>query len=508
MAQRQRVSEMSAIERDRQWRETQRNTIAAVAFALACAAIAAIARSGTVGAIVFFGGVIGVEVRRFRRRRANREARKAALAPVVAEPLADGLVLGQDVESGKPTVLSDPQLAAHGLILGAAGSGKSITLSTILCDAIRRGLPVVAIDLKGSNRFGVQLQQAAQAAGREFQYFKLDGIGHWNPLQHGDATELKDKLISFERFTEPHYQRAAERYLQTAIQVLQQARPDRPVTLAAVVALLDPSQLQQLLKYVPNQMLSRVGPYLSRLNRDQKSAISGLQSRLALISESTPGAYLQPGDPPIDLRHALCGGNEVVYFGLNSSQYGKVAAQIAALVIQDLTTISGYRLGMGNQPLALVGVDEFSALDADNVLSLLARARESGISVLLATQEMADLERLAAGFRDQVLGIVGMTIAHRQSVPASADLIAKIIGTQTVWKHTEAIHRRRYLFESNWKEPTTLGSRREVEEFRIHPNVIKDLPTGRAVLITKTPVAAAGIVQVVPGPRGQNADGY
>ena len=48
----------------------------------------------------------------------------------------------------------------------------------------------------------------------------------WNPLAHGNATELKDKLIATERFTEPHYQRAAERYLQTAIQVLARAHPD------------------------------------------------------------------------------------------------------------------------------------------------------------------------------------------------------------------------------------------------------------------------------------------
>lgn len=321
-------------------------------------------------------------------------------------------------------------------------------------------------------------------------------------------------MISFERFSEPHYQRAAERYLQTAIQVLQQARPDKPVTLAAVVALLDPQRLQQLLKYVPKEMLARVGPYLSGLNRDQQSAIAGLQSRLALISESAVGQYLQPEKPYIiDLRRALCGGSEVVYFGLNSSRYGKLAAQIAALAIQDLTTVAGYRLGLSDQPLALVAIDEFSALDADNILALLARARarESRMSVLLATQEMADLERLAAGFRDQVLGIVGTTIAHRQSVPASAELIARMIGTQTVWKYTEAIHRGPTFVEAfvtrDWKRPTALGTRREVEEFRIHPNVIKDLPTGRAVLITKIPTAAARIVQVIPGLRLPHTNG-
>ena len=53
----------------------------------------------------------------------------------------------------------------------------------------------------------------------------------------------------------------------------------------------------------------------------------------------------------------------------------------------------------------------------------------------------------------------------------------------------------------------TAGSKREVEEFRIHPNTIKELPTGQAALITKTPRAEACIVQVIPGPRDGTSDG-
>jgi hypothetical protein len=80
-------------------------------------------------------------------------------------------------------------------------------------------------------------------------------------------------------------------------------------------------------------------------------------------------------------------------------------------------------------------------------------------------------------------------------------MIARMIGTQTVWKHTEAVHRRQTMAEiirDGYRRPTNIGSRREVEEFRIHPNTIKDLPTGQAVLITKTPQADARIIQIMP----------
>lgn len=262
--------------------------------------------------------------------------------------------------------------------------------------------------------------------------------------------------------------------------------------------LLEPSNLKRLLPHVPPEFASRVGPYLSHLNRDQQSAIMGLQSRLALLSESTPGTYLQPGEPTVDPWHTLLGGNEVVLLSLNSSRYGKLAPQIAALAIQDLTAVAGERLSRPHRPLALLAVDEFTSLDTDNLLALTSRAREAGISVLLSTQEMADLERLAKGFKDQVLGNTGVMIAHRQNVPDSAELIARMIGTKTVWKPTYQTDTIRHVWGSQTETRTGMGSTKEVEEFRIHPNVIKDLPTGAAVLITKIPTASAQTIRVEP----------
>jgi conjugal transfer pilus assembly protein TraD len=250
---------------------------------------------------------------------------------------------------------------------------------------------------------------------------------------------------------------------------------------------------------VPKELAYRVGPYLAALNRDQRSAVLGIQSRLAILSESTMGTYLQPGEPSIDLRRAMTGGNEVVLFSLNSSRYGKLAAQIAAMAIQDLIAVAGHRLSQANRPLALVAIDEFSALDADNLLNLLARAREAGISVLLSTQEVADLERLAPGFQDQVLGNTAVLLAHRQNVPSSAELIASMVGTKTVWKETFQTDRPRvYGIPIGQSGSTGRGTKREVEEFVIHPNIIKQLPTGAAVLLTKIPGAEARLIRVKP----------
>ncbi len=425
----------------------------------------------------------------------------------------DSVTLGSDPR-GRVVALSDRQLAAHALIVGASGAGKSTTMLSILEAQIRRGRPVIAIDMKGSPAFAAQLHRAAVAAGRGLRIFTPDGPGHWNPLAHGNATALKDKLISTERFSEPHYQRAAERYVQTVLTVLHARDPGTPARLDQVVSLMEPRRLAGSLRGVPEPLAERVLDYLSGLTGDQVSAARGLGTRLALLSESCAGPFVTPGGPPehtIDVRAGLDGG-DVILFSLNASVYGKLAAQLGALAIQDLVSASGYRLdgagaGVGTdtaagigaprgtgaptaRPGATIAIDEFSALGSDQVLALLARARESGISVLTATQEMADLQRAAPGFRDQVLGIVGVKIAHRQDVPESAEMVAKMAGTQWVWEETR--HVRSLLNPGTGPR----ASRRQVERFLVHPNEIKTLPVGHAVALTKLPTSEVRRVRV------------
>jgi type IV secretory pathway TraG/TraD family ATPase VirD4 len=400
-------------------------------------------------------------------------------------------------------VLTDHELSAHGLILGASGAGKSTTLLRILTEQIARGRPVVAIDMKGSPAFAETLVEAARAAGRPFAVWSIDGPAHWNPLRHGNATELKDKLMATERFTEPHYQRAAERYVQLVLQVLAAARPGREPTLGELAQLMDPARLPSLLRGVDNDLRDRIRDYLSGLTPDQLSAVRGLQTRLAVLTESHTAPYLGPAGEErvdaagragttIDLREALR-GPQVVLFSLNSARYGRLAAQLGTLAVQDLVSASGDRLSEARPGRAVaaatIAIDEFSALGADHVIALLSRGRESGMSVLVATQEMADLDRAAAGLRDQVVGVTALKIFHRQEVPQSARTIALMIGTDRVWETTHQTAGR--LFGAY---DTGRGTRREVERFIVHPNEIQSLPTGHAIVVS--PLASQRVQQI------------
>jgi conjugal transfer pilus assembly protein TraD len=415
--------------------------------------------------------------------------------------------LGRD-GSGRAVALTDAQLGSHALIVGASGAGKTTTLQTILADRIARGRPVVALDMKGSPTFAAALAGAAHAAGRPLAVWTPHGPAHWNPLAHGSPTALKDKLISAERFSEPHYRRAAERYLQSELQVLTAATPDRAPRLSEVVAAMEPGRLRVLARGVPAPLGDRVTGYLEGLTSDQLSAARGLGSRLALLAESDAGRWLEPapsgsggpvgsGAPEIDLGESLRGGGAVVLFSINSSVYGGLGAQLGALAVQDLTSAAGRRLQAGpdSEPPATIALDEFSALGADTVLALLARGREAGVGVLLATQELADLERAGRGFRDQVLGITAVTLAHRQEVHESALAVSRMAGTKLVWRETRPLKRGLTL---GGGRSAPRGTMREHEEPVVHPNTIKRLPTGQAVLVTHVGSPTVARVRIDP----------
>ena len=430
-------------------------------------------------------------------RRLERERTRLAGSADTLD--ADGsFPVGVDTSSGEVVHLVEADLSAHAFVAGASRSGKTTALVSV-ARAVVAGWarPLVYIDLKGDPDVTNRLRWVAEAAGTPFWGWSLEGGATWNPLAHGDASLLKDKLVGLERFSEPHYQRAAERFLQLVFTALA-ARPDQeaPPTLAEVVALLDPKKLSAFARSLPAEVGDGLWAYVDGLTKDQLSGVAGLATRLALLTESTAGPYLQPDTNQLDLA-TLAHTGGVVVFSLDSGRWPGLSAQVGALVVQDLKAVCGEALHGPRRPWYVM-IDEFSALDGAQLLGLLARGAAAGCSVILATQELADLNAAGDGFRDQVLGNAALKAAFRQDVPDSAELWAAMAGTQPGWAETiQTAHRSAGPVATATGHATGTGSLRQVEQYRVHPNTIKTLPQGRCLLIRKHPAFAAQVLDIV-----------
>jgi len=401
----------------------------------------------------------------------------------------DEFVLGVNPR-GKPIRLRFGGVSGrHGLMLGASGSGKSNALLWTVQRHIDAGFGVLVLDMKGDRSLAQAVRAKAAQYGQPFHFWSLEGGDRWNPLLRGNRSELKDKLIATEEFSERHYEAMYERYLVNLFRALEDRERDRH--LRNVVRLLDPNELAMEARNLPNeQAAEEIGHYLSGLTADQVKSLSGLRDRLALLVEGGQGEWLMPFEEPngeIDLANALH-QDSVVVFSLNSSSYGATAKLIGNMVIQDLKTVCGLRethseLG---RP-ALVAVDEFSGLAADQIAGLFQRARSAGMSVVLATQELADLRRVDEGFDEQIVGNVEWLLAGRQNNPTSAETVAAIAGTEEVWVHTFQTEEGPRPQRAQFGRESGIGTKHRGREFYVSPDEIKRLGVGEMLLVEKNP---------------------
>jgi hypothetical protein len=385
------------------------------------------------------------------------------------------LIVGRD-EPGYPVSIPVGERAgSHALVLGATGSGKTVSEAWIAGRLIAHGHGAIVIDPKGDELLRAELQSVAKLARRPFLEWTPEGPCAYNPYASGSDSEIADKALAGEVFTEPHYLRLAQRYLGHAVRTMRAAKI--PITVPALMAHLQPDQLEVTARALPDEQANVVHEYLDSLVERQRRDLAGARDRLSILAESDVRHWFDPEQAPvIDLRAAVA-SRSVVYFALDSDRRPLLAQMVAAALVSDLVTLAAH---LQDDPIpTLVLIDEFSAVAAKQVSRLFGRARSAGISLLLATQELADLHAVDAGLRDQVLGNVETVIAHRQNVPDSAETVAKVASSKPVWVTTQQTED--HLIGHG---PSGRGSRRRDYDYEIHPSRVQQLYTGQALVIT------------------------
>jgi hypothetical protein len=426
--------------------------------------------------------------------RAQLRLRRAGVSHRPAACRSGMVVLGRDERWRAVTIpLGGAAGGTHTLVVGATGSGKTVTQSRIAVGAIEGGMGAVVLDPKGDRLLRTGLAEAAARAGRDFIEWTPEGAVVYNPFAGGSETEIADKALAGERFTEPHYLRQAQRYLAHAVRAVRAAEAGASdqaageMSLHRIVECLEPARLELLARELPQERARAVHEYLDSLSARQRSELAGVRDRLAILAESDVGAWLDPRTPRAP-RLELLGAirsRAIVYFGLQSDRRPLLSQMLAAAIVQDLQT--AVAACQSDPTPTLVAIDEFSALAADQVVRLFGRARSAGFSLLLGTQELADLrppgrERVL----DQVLGNLTVLIAHRQVVRESAETIAQLAGASGAWRVSRASDGR----------STRTRTRRPM----LDAEAITRLAPGRAAVIELARAAGARMTRVYPPP--------
>jgi hypothetical protein len=399
---------------------------------------------------------------------ADRSAPTAVTHPV-------GIIsLGVAADSGRPFTLSIDEILRHIFLPGASGSGKTNTIACIADGVLASGFGVVIVDCKGSGLGGVA---RALAAKYKVPLVLIDphnprSVGY-DPCT-GDAAAIANKIIG--AFT---FSGEAEIYKQVAMEVV-------PVICRAMAAAKMPVTLDGIYEALQTGGLSHLGrregadAYRARLEDLENSGAvatsgyAGLQRRLGALMEGTFGELFRKR-PALDWAK-VTSRPHVVYISLSATAAGEDVELFGRVITQDLKQLCDERMRAvekgGSPNPVLICYDEFAALrEATQIVDLLLQARQARAPILVATQFIPE----EIPIRKPVLS-AGVIIAHALEAE-DAEVIAKQIGTHTSPNLTAQVD-----YESGESQK---GSVRWVEEFDIHPNVLKGLGPGQAAVLAR-----------------------
>lgn len=429
----------------------------------------------------------------------------------------NGLTLGVN-DAGERVIQTDAAAAAHTLVVGASGSGKTTTLMSKARDAIKRGQSLIFVDLKGGKDVPQVLHGYAQRYGREFKHWLIQPLDNkyagpdpkgpacYDPLSRGDATRRKDLLVASRQWSEEFYKIEASNYLQLLFHTIILNPKNEISTLSDVVSMLSPKALltraEKLMESNPEyrDILSGIEALNDpRISQAKRNAIEGLRSQLEVILNSAAGRWLlvDPKGNNINLKKASHEG-QVIVFSLDSSNYPELAALVANLIIQDLKTLSS-ELRDDPAPMPTqIFIDEFSAIGSENIIGLINKSRDAGMPVTLSTQALGDLRRVNEAFMDQLLGIINSFIIHRANKDDDAIVYAGLTGLEKKYRFAQTVEMTAQRFGGIGKGAGTGGGRvEEYEDYRVSPNEIQELDMGEMVYLTKAPTAIEKVT-VVP----------
>ncbi len=244
------------------------------------------------------------------------------------------------------------------------------------------------------------------------------------------------------------------------------------VTLDALYRVLGQGGLLRLARDLPD------GPTRDRLlqldedaGRIGAAGNVGLQRRLGALMEGKFGPLFAQ-QPALDWA-AVTQSPSVTYIALSATAAGEDVELFGRVITQDLKQLCSRRL-RAEAPLTPVVVmyDEFAALrEAQQIVDLLLQARQAKMPVVVATQYLPE----EIPIRIPVLQS-GVVIAHRLAHD-DAEQVANELGTRKVPFSTSQIDYDTGLSEK--------GSVRMVDEFNIHPNILRTLPLGSAAVYVR-----------------------
>ena len=223
---------------------------------------------------------------------------------------------------------------------------------------------------------------------------------------------------------------------------------------------------------------------LARAEFEANPDSSGLTSALRPWTTGPLGELLNSYAPQIRLEDVFERGH-AAYFAVPVGHLQVLANPLGRMVISGLLSVAAARQRTEPKPgPATVILDEFAEFATPVFASFVATVGSAKLRTILSHQDLGQLKRVegmdVTAFESVVFNNTsGCKVCFRSPNPEDAEFWATTLGTRATTSDTERV-------ESGFLGDRNTGdrSRREVERFKVHPNQLKSLEPGTALVLS------------------------
>jgi Cdc6-like AAA superfamily ATPase len=367
--------------------------------------------------------------------------------------------IGYSINHQTPFYSSKLNTKKHTAIIGATGSGKTVCSQLLIEHALKRGMPVIYFDPKASHENIATFRKICEMNNKKLYVFSdiSESPVNFNPLSGGNLGDISDKIINALDWSEPFYKNESIEALDSVLQAL--TFSSIPITLETIIEELKKHKNFKNIKGLYNQLNKVVqSEYGSLLNSTSKTTLTFNQLRIE---------------------------DACLYIGISAmghSSSGNILNKIffGGLLTHAKESLNGKVPGLKNpleEPISIF-FDELSSTIHSGFIDLQNKCRQAGMEITYATQGPADIDRISPTLTAQIFENTNNLFIFNQIVPAHTEFFARMFGTINTEKRTHVI-------DEDQKQDR--GSVREVEEFLVHSNILRNLKVGQCVFLQRGP---------------------
>ena len=397
---------------------------------------------------------------------------KQNLVPNVLKKRANNTpFLGSDKALEMDVYLPDQIRSRHVHIIGASGSGKTVsTILNLIDQDISNGHPIIILDAKGDADFLSFLN--SRNLGDRLKIFDFGATKSpccYNPTKSGTPSEAAARLFNSLTWSQDYFKAKARRIVKRFFEAHFSLYEKNPTLEQFNDALSDLDNLNQATQLQDDD--KDKGFVTTKDYED----LSGLIDQVDQLSSGHLKRLLSPeeGEPTISLEKDIK-EKKVVYFRLQSMLDSESIAVVSKMVINELANCAAYAQRKGDKAnFCPVFLDEFASFVCSPFVEVISKARSAGFALHFSHQSMGNVLKHGPEFVSEIVDNSSTRIVMRTYDPDTTEFLAQCFGSIKDTKFTHKI-------EGSADNHTVadVGSLREVQAFAVNPSDIKSLPTG------------------------------